>query len=101
MVHSQGLWPALKAAALTPAAAAFPLASVVYDMIAGGKFQNVDFDNPLVTPMLDGLLTAGLLTADQRAALDTLADAFTTRAAQLGYRKPVTAAMVTAARNPS
>ena len=96
---AEGLWPALKAAALTPTAASFPVASVVYDMIAGGKFQNVDFDNPLVQPMLDGLVTAALLTADQRAALDTLANVITTRAAQLGFRKPITAGMVTAARS--
>ncbi len=95
---AEGLWPALKAAALTPSAAAFPVASVVYDMMAGGKFQNVDFDNAAVKPTLDGLVAAGLLTSDQRAALDTLANITTTRGRQLGYQRPISAGMVTAAR---
>ena len=78
----------------------FAVAAVVYDTIVGGKFQNIDFDNASVKPMLDGLVAAGLLTADQRTSLDTLANVTTTRGRQLGYRNPITAFMVTVARTP-
>ena len=97
-IQTNGVLAALKAAAYTPTNPAFAVAANVYDMVFLGKFENIDLDNLAVKPLLDGLVTAGLLTTTQRAALDALANATTTRAAQLRYMRPITAGDVAKAR---
>lgn len=97
-IQVNGILAPLTAAALAPTDPRYNVAVQVYHMVFLGKFDNVDFDNSAVKPMLDGLVTAGLISSDQRTALDSLANVSTTRAAQLGFRKPVTANMVTVAR---
>ena len=48
------------------------------------RFENLDLDLPATQAMLGALQLAGLITAEMASEIDTLADAWTTRAAQLG-----------------
>ena len=52
--------------------------------LAGARFEDVDLDNAASVQMFGALQTAGIITAQQAAAIDALADAVTSRAVQLG-----------------
>ena len=61
--------------------------------------EHVDLDNPVSKAGLAAIVAGGVISADLAGRIDALANITTTRAAQLGYRKPITAGMVHAARN--
>ena len=48
------------------------------------RFENLEIDLPATQQMLGALQLAGLITEAMASEIDTLADAWTTRAAQLG-----------------
>jgi len=59
----------------------------------------VDMDNATSKAGIAALVAGGVISPALAGQIDALANITTTRAAQLGYRKPITAAMVTAARS--
>ena len=52
--------------------------------LAGARFADVDLDNAASVQMFGALQQAGVITPQQAAAIDALADGVTSRAAQLG-----------------
>lgn len=84
-----GLWPALQAAALNPAS---PLiqgtAITILQTLAPNSFDQIRMNKPeiagAVAQMLQVMVDAGVMTADQRAGLIAMGDANISRADELG-----------------
>lgn len=87
---SSGVWPTLKAAALTPSDPRFAVACVVHDMVIAGKFENIDIDRVDTKAALDGLVVSGIITAEQRLALDAMAESAKPRWKNLGISRQPT-----------
>lgn len=68
------LWFALRAMARDPQHPAHQLADAVVHVVQESLLQSLNLDNPAVSGMMDKLQQAGLLTAEQRAAIHALGD---------------------------
>jgi len=75
LMYRQGVWPLLLAAQANedPQIAGVAVTAVAY--LGDGDFENLDIDLPEIGGMFDALQAAGVLNADQRAAIESLADA--------------------------
>jgi hypothetical protein len=61
--------------------------------------ETVAMDDPEVKAALAALVAGNLIPQALLTQIDALADVTTTRGAQLGYRQPITAAMIAVARS--
>jgi len=81
----EGCWLPIQAAAAsheTPAVQG--AAMIAIDYINDQRFENLDMDLPSTQQMLGALVAGGVISAEQSATLDALADSTTSRASQLG-----------------
>ena len=61
--------------------------------------EHIDLDNPTTRAGMAAIVAGGVISQALASQIDALANVTTTRAAQLGYRKPITAAMVAVVRS--
>ena len=61
--------------------------------------EHVDMDNPTTKAGMAAIVAGGVISPALAAQIDALANVTTTRPRKFGYRKPITAAMVTVARS--
>lgn len=81
----QSVYMALRTAIATPTTPpnVVALCQTVLDLVEA-RFADIDLDNPRSQMMFGALQQAGIMSAEQAAAIDALADGLTSRAAQLG-----------------
>ena len=75
-------------------------ARTVFAWLTDPHIEHIDLDNPTAKAGLAAIVAGGVISQALADQIDALANVATTRAAQLGYRKPITAAMITVARSP-
>ena len=91
--------PATSLPTYAAAAALWCAAREVLAWLCDPHVEHVDMDNPTTRAGMAAIVAGGVISPALASQIDALANVTTTRAAQLGYRKPITAAMVTAARS--
>lgn len=81
----QSVYVSLRTAIVTPETPPqlLALCQTVLDLVEA-RFDDIDLDNPRAQAMFGALQQYGVINATQAAAIDALADATTSRAAQLG-----------------
>ena len=97
---SAAVLPASSEPAYAAALALKTAARVVLAWLTDPHVATVDLDNATARAGLAAIVAGGVITQAMAAEIDGLANVTTTRAAQLGYRKPLTTAMITVARSP-
>ena len=82
---TEGFWPGIVAASKNPDHPAYDAALAAVELKDIFRDDVIDTGLPIFAQLSSGLVSAGLITVDQRAALIAMGDILISRADQLGF----------------